>query len=441
MKKYLNLAYLIMIVSFLPACSLFRGATPSASPDGAENSTELGSSISGEDTPSESSGLDDSDVDDEDIEYIDEEDLEIVDIIEEDAEEEENLKENPLESDTALEAGDSIPESQEDASIHSATTLDEDQNTPFPPQNSLETRENTASTKGVKKWIPLKKIKTTPYKAYNTLVNTVYIARPKDTISSISHKIFAEDRSETLYTLNPYLKNRTLKVGDKIYYPSLNHPDREDKILFYFEDKGVPAKSYTIESGGNIRKIATLLLGHANSWKEIWATNPGLISKTQVEQEVIIKYWEVGADENTTLSDVSSANKEEVAVGEGELESSGLDESEAKAYDNAELANNSEEARGPLEDQPASSLPPPLPPDEEEEKEEGGGDSYSSDINSHQKEATAGVLAKLRQLPVTTILLALVALILCILTFIVIKKRKKKVEYDYTATNFEIDDQ
>ena len=51
---------------------------------------------------------------------------------------------------------------------------------------------------------------------------------------------------------------------------------------------------HQVQAGQNIRKVASQLLGHANSWKEIWATNSDLDSKGIVDSSITVRYWPEG---------------------------------------------------------------------------------------------------------------------------------------------------
>ena len=64
-------------------------------------------------------------------------------------------------------------------------------------------------------FIPLRKIISVPYKKSGYLVNAVYIARPGDTLESISQKIYGSNQVTVLYAINSHLQSRSVKVGDK----------------------------------------------------------------------------------------------------------------------------------------------------------------------------------------------------------------------------------
>ncbi len=156
-------------------------------------------------------------------------------------------------------------------------------------EDSQENIDDSSSKK--KKWIPLKKIPTKPWKQSGKWVNTVYIVRPADNLSQISMMLFSENKIEELKDFNPFLKRRDPKVGDKIYYSSPNRPSDKNNFYHYYEDNNKIAQTYDLSTGNNIRTVSERLLGHKNSWKEIWATNPQIESKGAISDPVTIQYW------------------------------------------------------------------------------------------------------------------------------------------------------
>ena len=138
---------------------------------------------------------------------------------------------------------------------------------------------------GTTKLISVKKIKTSPYHRSGFLVNAVYLARSGDTIESVSQKIYGQDRSGDLYSINPHFRSRPLKSGSKVYYPSPQRPNDSSQLLVYYEDIGLSPSYHSLERGHNIRTAARNLLGSPDSWKEIWATNPEIQSKGAAEKQ------------------------------------------------------------------------------------------------------------------------------------------------------------
>ena len=137
----------------------------------------------------------------------------------------------------------------------------------------------------------LKKIKSEPYHEGKTLMNAVYIARANDTWSSVSQKLYGGDKVKDLKKVNPFLKKRELKVGDKVYYNSPLRPTDDQRLLTFYEDAGVPASTYTAKTGDNLKTVGKNLLGHDRSWMELWSTNMSLESKDDLTEGTEIRYW------------------------------------------------------------------------------------------------------------------------------------------------------
>lgn len=137
---------------------------------------------------------------------------------------------------------------------------------------------------------PLQKITAAPYMVDSKWVNAVYIARPGDSLKSISKKIYGEDRSKELKKINTAFKSRSVKPGDKVYYSSVLRPDDSSKISLYYEENGIPSQSYVAQKGDNIRKVSKKLLGYDNAWKEVWATN-SVESKWTMQEGEVLRYW------------------------------------------------------------------------------------------------------------------------------------------------------
>ena len=138
--------------------------------------------------------------------------------------------------------------------------------------------------------VPVKKMKTTPYRIRGTLVNAIYIARPGDDINSISQKIYNSDRTEDILNASPWLRNG-IKVGDKVYYNSPQRPNDESQLLTFYEDLGLSPQTYVSKAGDNIRVVAKDLLGHDRSWMEIYATNLDVETKAELMEGTTLRYW------------------------------------------------------------------------------------------------------------------------------------------------------
>lgn len=161
----------------------------------------------------------------------------------------------------------------------------------------------------------LKKVATTtPYQGKDGgWINTVYVARPKETLSNISLKIYGTDKSKELKKIaeNSYLKSRSAKAGDKIYYVSPNRPDDSTKTMLYQEDMGMIPETYVAKKGDNLRKISKELLGYDGAWKEIWTSN-SVESKTALNDGETLRYWKADSSASTagSASDMASSTQE-----------------------------------------------------------------------------------------------------------------------------------
>lgn len=192
----------------------------------------------------------------------------------------------------------------------------------------------------------LQKIKTQPYKDHGILVNAAYLARKGDSPESISQKVFgSKDKVKDLCKVNSYNCSRPVKVGDKFYYNSPQRPQDDTVVKNFYEDAGIAPQIYTAKAGDNIRKVAKDLLGHKDSWKEVWATNE-VESKGDLEAGAALKYWpnsEVSAPAQTMAKTEEAAP----APPTGEAQ-----QGEAPPPDQAA-------AQPPVPDQAANQPPPP----------------------------------------------------------------------------------
>lgn len=391
MMKHFILFCLIFI--FVSACSIFRGTDVSETPaeDFLSEEEKKDSSDADSSEPEEMSK-----VDEEDIEYIDPEDE---DLIDEDIVVDEDLPSDDI--DPVLKSDEKEQIADEFDGLEDVKDTEYIASSPPPTSSSPVAVQQ-------KKWISLKKIKLQAYTKGGFLVNAVYIAREGDTVESVAQKIFSSDESAQLYAINSYLKNRRrLKIGDKIYYQSPRRSQDDSRILFYFEDIQAEPKYYRIEKGQNIRKVASELLGSlGGSWKEIWATNPQLVSKGVVDESVEIKYWtEISAPIPPTADNANMVAEE-----------SSTDES---------APNNEEDVS-------------PAPPEIEESSPE-----LPSPV-AEEIESTANLnkmVKKIFNFSIDNIILITLAAISLIMAFVLSKRRRKKAEYDFTAANFEIEDE
>jgi hypothetical protein len=177
---------------------------------------------------------------------------------------------------------------------------------PAPAPDAGSTEVASSEPKPAPVYAPLKKVREQAYAAKDgTNLNRVYIARPGDTMKTVSQKIYGKNRSKDLKAWNG---KSSVKTGDKIYYASSHDPEDATMKTFY-EDVGVQPSTYTSKDGDNIRQVSKQLLGSGQSWKEVWATNPSVESKGDIPAGLEIRYWPEGAE----ASAVAAAPKETVA--------------------------------------------------------------------------------------------------------------------------------
>lgn len=122
-------------------------------------------------------------------------------------------------------------------------------------------------------------------------LNAAYIVRQGDSLSAISEKIYGnQSEIEALRSFNPHLK-KVLEVGDIIYYNSPERPLDKDRIVFYYEGKKLFPQVYRLKPGESLKKVAKKLLGHEESWKELWATHPNLTTRDIANKTSYLRYW------------------------------------------------------------------------------------------------------------------------------------------------------
>lgn len=164
---------------------------------------------------------------------------------------------------------------------------------PEPPQESSASAETSmaeAPKAEPKPVVSYRKVEQTPWKEGGKNLNTVYVARDGDSWGSVSQMIYGTEKATDLKKMNPAIKGRKLKVGDKVYYNSPHRPDDETKVLTYYEDSGVAPEVYLAKSGDNLKKVAKELFGTEQGWKELYATND-FESKGSLDEGTQIKYW------------------------------------------------------------------------------------------------------------------------------------------------------
>jgi hypothetical protein len=139
--------------------------------------------------------------------------------------------------------------------------------------------------------IPLQKMVTAPFTKKGIIANALYVARPGDTLKTVSDKIYGQDKVADLKKINTAVAHRALRVGDKIYYNSPQRPTDNTQMLTYYEDKGLAPEVYLAQSGDNLHAVGKKLLGDKNSWKELWVTNPDVESKSDLTEGTRLRYW------------------------------------------------------------------------------------------------------------------------------------------------------
>lgn len=219
--------------------------------------------------------------------------------------------------------------------------------------------------------IPLQKIASAPFKRHGILLNAVYIARPGDTLASVSQKIYGAKKIAELKKANPLYRHRNLRVGDKVYYNSPKRPTDDTQLLTYYEDQGLAPQIYESQPGDNIRTVAKNLLGNKNSWKEIWATNPDLESKGDLPEGTKLRYWPTDTSAATnTLADNSNpaAGSDTSAQAPGAPAAPDMSDKAPDASANGNQAANANPANPA---NPVEAGQPPNGPDQDQKKADG----------------------------------------------------------------------
>lgn len=163
------------------------------------------------------------------------------------------------------------------------------------PMVESTTKHETVAEAPKKAAAPLQKVATTPWKVGKTWYNTVYFARPGDSLASISQMIYGADKTKELKKGNTALKSRAVKPGDKVYYNSPHRPDDSTRVVTYYEDNGIAPETYVAKAGDNMRKVSKNLLGYSDAWKEVWATNAVETQKGSIPEGTEIHFWKGSA--------------------------------------------------------------------------------------------------------------------------------------------------
>lgn len=337
----------------------------------------------------------------------------------------------------------------EDSSVIS--TEEDTQEDISPIEETLDTfssapePEDSPEEKTEVSFIPLNKIISVPYKKAGQIVNAVYIARPGDSLLSISEKIYGSNQVSQLKQINSHLQSRPVTVGDKIYYNSPSRSTDSSQLLFYYQDMKIPSTSYQLSAGDNIRQVAYKLLGHPKSWKEIWATNPHLVSKGEITENLDIIYWPAVPSQavSSQIAPSQPLQDQEMAPPEEPSEEPVLSqESQESAPSAPESAPESaplaqeEPLSSPEEALPQENLAPPssektaFPPPPSPKK------AFPLE-NQAKKSLTDQIMQIiLKQKEMSAIFFGIIILLILMIRLIIRKRRQK--DFDYTATNIEL---
>ena len=237
-------------------------------------------------------------------------------------------------------------------------------------------------------------------------------------------------------------------VGDKIYYNSPNRPTDNSQLLFYYEDNNRSPSYYTVSAGENIRDISYKLLGHAKSWKEIWATNQELESKGTIERNISIAYW----PESQAMAQAESLPAEQLSARPTATKAMATNPEEASSGE-ASPGEASPGETNPMATKPEETSPEEANPMGTQPETTGNTANNLTEFPplaenpdlpllapSKEKAEKSGFLTKLLSKALSDIeILVIFLLIIGILVFLIltiIKKRKQK-DFDYTATNIE----
>lgn len=202
--------------------------------------------------------------------------------------------------------------------------------------------------------VPLRKVAEKPWKVGKNVFNTVYFAKPGDTLDSISQMIYGADKTKVLKSGNPSYASRDPKPGDKVYYPSPNRPDDMERMLTSYEDTGIPPQIYVAKQGDNIRAVSKNLFGYDGAWKEVWSSNP-VESKGELEEGTELRYW---ASALPAAPSAAATTADASSTGTGGFEVPAPPPMPEMAPPEASMAMNDMPPPPPMPE----SVPPPPPP-------------------------------------------------------------------------------
>ena len=138
---------------------------------------------------------------------------------------------------------------------------------------------------------PLQKVPRLPWRQGGVLYNSVYFAKPSETLKSISTKIYGDaSKVSELRKGNGIFASRGVLPGDKVYYNSPTRPTDDASIMSYYEEKGITPQVYIAQDGDRLRPVSEKLLGYSAAWKEIWSSN-SFDSKGDLAPGTEIRYF------------------------------------------------------------------------------------------------------------------------------------------------------
>jgi hypothetical protein len=155
---------------------------------------------------------------------------------------------------------------------------------------------------------PLQKVPVSPWRQGGVLYNSVYFAKPSETLKSISKKIYGDSsKVSELRKGNGIFASRGVLPGDKVYYSSPTRPMDDSRVMSYYEEKGLIPQVYIAQEGDRLRPVSEKLLGYSAGWKEIWSSN-NFDSKSDLAAGTEIRYFK---------EDGGTASSTQVLAGNG----------------------------------------------------------------------------------------------------------------------------
>lgn len=231
--------------------------------------------------------------------------------------------------------------------------------TPVAETSSVKPMNANASKKKISEMVP--------YAFNDGFVNSIYIARPKETLKQISQTIFGADKTKELKQINTYLKARSPRAGDKIAYVSPNRPTDSSKTISFYEDTGMVAETYVATKNDNLKKVAKKLLGYDRAYEEVWATNT-LETKGKMNEGETFKYWKSTSTITPSMPSLPLANNSANVI----TNPNELPKPNKNSDKNSDLAAN--QLPNDLPPPPPADLPPPPPENPQMAMNNQGGD-------------------------------------------------------------------